>query len=95
MPRRYSNEFKENALQYVFDHPDIDMHVCAEYLDMPYDTLYGWYKKARRAQNPIPEPTVFDKMTDQEKEIMRLKRELRDTKDALEVLKKAISILGE
>ena len=29
------------------------------------------------------------------KEIMRLKRELRDTQDALEVLKKAISILGD
>lgn len=29
------------------------------------------------------------------KENARLKRELRDTKDALEILKKAISILGE
>lgn len=34
-------------------------------------------------------------MSDEEKEIMRLKRELRDTQDALEVLKKAISILGD
>ena len=29
------------------------------------------------------------------KEIARLKRELRDTKDALEILKKAIGILGD
>ena len=29
------------------------------------------------------------------KEIARLQRELRDTKDALEVLKKAIGILGK
>ena len=29
-----------------------------------------------------------------QKEIARLQRELRDTKDALEVLKKAIGILG-
>ena len=28
-------------------------------------------------------------------EIARLKRELRDTKDALEILKKAIGILGK
>ncbi len=34
-------------------------------------------------------------MTDEEKEIARLKRELRDANDAIEVLKKAIGILGE
>ena len=33
--------------------------------------------------------------TDEQKEIARLKRELRDTQDALDVLKKAISILGK
>lgn len=32
--------------------------------------------------------------SDEEKEIARLRRELRDAKDALDVLKKAISILG-
>jgi len=33
--------------------------------------------------------------SDEQKEIARLRRELRDTKDALDVLKKAISILGK
>ena len=33
--------------------------------------------------------------SDEDKEIARLKRELRDTKDALDVLKKAIGILGK
>ena len=33
--------------------------------------------------------------SDEEKEIARLKRELRDTQDALDVLKKAIGILGK
>jgi transposase len=33
--------------------------------------------------------------SDEAKENARLKRELRDTKDALEILKKAISILGD
>ena len=32
--------------------------------------------------------------TDEQKEIARLKRELRDANDALDVLKKAIGILG-
>lgn len=33
--------------------------------------------------------------SDEAKEIAQLKRELRDTKDALDILKKAISILGK
>lgn len=32
---------------------------------------------------------------DEQKEIAKLKRELRDAKDALDVLKKAINILGK
>ena len=34
-------------------------------------------------------------MTPEEKEIARLKRENRDLKDALDILKKAISILND
>ena len=33
--------------------------------------------------------------SEEEKEIARLKRELRDAQDALDVLKKAIGILGK
>ena len=33
--------------------------------------------------------------SDEQKEIAQLKRELRDAKDALDVLKKAINILGK
>ena len=33
--------------------------------------------------------------SEEQREIARLKRELRDTQDALDVLKKAISILGK
>ena len=95
MARRYSDEFKKNALAYVEEHPDLDMRVCADYLGMPYDTLYGWYKRARREKMQGSSNTLNSPLTKEEKEILRLKRELRDTKDALEVLKKAISILGE
>lgn len=95
MARRYSDEFKKNALAYVEEHPDLDMRVCADYLGMPYDTLYGWYKRARREKMQGSSNTLNSPLTEEEKEILRLKRELRDAKDALEVLKKAISILGE
>lgn len=41
----------------------------------------------------ISQQTLY--ASDEAKEIARLKRELRDAQDALEVLKKAINILGK
>ena len=95
MPKKYSDEFKKDALKYVEDHPELDKKICAEYLGVPYDTLYGWYKKARREKNKTDGDIKSSGLTDLEKENIRLRRELRDTQDALDVLKKAISILGE
>lgn len=95
MSRKYSDEFKQNALKYLEDHPDLDKRVCAEYLGMPYDTLYSWYKKSRRENASDDSEIKNSNLSDAEKENIRLRRELRDTKDALEVLKKAISILGD
>lgn len=95
MPRKYSDEFKRDALQYLEDHPDMDKRICAEYLGVPYDTLYGWFKKARRNKDNVEINVKEGGLTELEKENIRLRRELRDTQDALDVLKKAISILGD
>lgn len=45
MSRKYSDEFKRNALEYIKDHPDVDMRVCAEYLGLPYDTFTAGTKR--------------------------------------------------
>ena len=95
MARTYTDEFKRDALRYLEEHPDIDKKVAASYLDIPYDTLYGWWKRDRREKRGMTEGNLNGPMTEEEKELIRLRRELRDTKDALEVLKKAISILGK
>ena len=95
MPKKYSDEFKKDALQYIEDHPELDKRVCAEYLGVPYDTLYGWYKRSRREKSQTDIDIKSSGLSDLEKENIRLRRELRDTQDALDVLKKAISILGE
>lgn len=39
--RRYSSDFKHDAVQYVESHPDISMQDAADNLGMPKDTLYG------------------------------------------------------
>ena len=72
----------------------MDKREAARNLGMPYDTLYGWYKEDRRKTAP----EAYDeagRQTEEEKELIRLRKELRETKEALEILKKAISILGD
>ena len=94
MARTYTEEFKKECLEYLKAHPDMPRKEAAENLGIPKDTLYGWYKADRKKTNP----DAYDengRMTEEEKEIIRLRRELRATKDALEILKKAISILGD
>ena len=65
-------------------------------LGISQSTLSRWLKEARESDDgKINAPGSGNYQSDVAKENARLKRELRDTKDALEILKKAISILGE
>ena len=57
-------------------------------------TLYRWKQQAK-ANNNQATFKGSGNLTEAELENRRLKRELKDTQDALEILKKAISILGE
>ena len=50
MARKYTPEFKADAIRYFEDHPDMDNHKKAEYLGVPYHTLYGWIKEHRRKE---------------------------------------------
>lgn len=92
--KTYTEEFKKDAIQYKKDHPEVTHREAAKNLGVPYDTYYGWVMRERR--NSSPESfNESGTLSDVEKENQRLQRELRDTKDALEILKKAISILGK
>ena len=94
MARTYTAEFKRDAVRYTKEHPELTNHEAAENLGVPYHTLYGWIKEERRKNRP----EAYDdegNLSDLEKENLRLQRELRNAKDALEILKKAISILGD
>lgn len=94
--KTYTDDFKRDALDYVKNHPDLSCKAVAERLGMPTETLYGWIRKERRRNDPNFNGNSFsDPLTETEKENIRLKRELRDAEDALEILKKAISILGD
>lgn len=95
MAKTYSPDFRKDAVRYAKEHTELTNREAAENLGVPYHTLYGWIKDERRKAKPEAYDEKTGNLTDLEKENHKLKRELRDAKDALEILKKAISILGD
>ena len=91
-----NKDFKQAALKYTDDHPPgVAIKEVAKMLGVPKDTLYGWTKAEERRKIFGADSAVTGPMTDTEKELARLRRENRDLQDALEILKKAISILND
>ena len=94
MAKQHDKQFKLDAIQYYQDHKDLGVRGCAENLGIGYSTLTKWLKGFRESGD-IPVRGSGNYASDEQKEIARLRRELRDAQDALDVLKKAINILGK
>ena len=94
MAKHYDKQFKLDAVQYFLDHKDLGLQGCASNLGISQQTLSRW-KKELKETGDIECRGSGNFSSDEEKEIAKLKRKLRDTQDALDVLKKAISILGK
>ena len=93
--KQHDKQFKQNAVQYVKEHPDLSLEECAKNLGIGLSTLSRWRQQFEANGGDIPVRGSGNYSSDEQKEIARLKRELRDTQDALDVLKKAISILAK
>ena len=93
--KQHDKQFKLDAVRYVKEHPDLTQVECAKNLGISITTLARWISQYRDNDGDIPVRGSGNYATDEQKEIARLKRELRDTQDALDVLKKAIGILGQ
>ena len=91
----HSKQFKLDAANYRNEHPDLTQVECAKNLGIAVSTLAKWESQFRNNDGDIPVRGSGNYQSDDAKEIARLKRELRDAQDALDVLKKAISILGK
>lgn len=94
MAKHYDKQFKLDAVQYYMDHKDLGLQGCATNLGISMQTLSRW-KNELQNTGDIESRGSGNFSSDEAKEIAKLKRELQDTKDALDVLKKAISILGK
>ena len=94
MAKPKGQQFKQDAVTYYQEHKELGVRGCASNLGVGYSTLTKWIKELRESGTlSFRGSGNYD--SDDKKEIARLKRELRDTQDALDVLKKAIGIVGK
>lgn len=82
---QYSKQFKEDAVRYRKDPPELTVQKAAENLGISESALKNWMKAARENEDSVPTRGTGNYSSDEAKEIACLKRELRDTKDALEI----------
>ena len=91
----HTKQFKLDAINYRKEHPDLTQADCAKNLGIGVSTLARWEAQFRENDGDIPTIGSGCYESEEQREIARLKRELRDTQNAFDVLKKAISILGK
>ena len=92
--KQYSKQFKEDAVRYKVDHPELTIRRAADNLGISESALKSWIRASKDNEGTVPTRGSGNYSSDEAKEIARLRKELRDTQDALEILKKAIGILG-
>lgn len=95
MAKQYTQEFKEDAVRYWKEHQELGISKCAKNLGIGKSTLSTWGKEFDGHEGEIPTRGRGNFKSDEAKEIAKLRKELRDTQDALDILKKAIGILGK
>ena len=95
MATQYTEDFKKDAVRYWKEHSELGITKCAKNLGVSKSALSTWAKLCEQNEGVIPTRGRGNYESEEAKEIARLKKELRDTQDALDILKKAISILGK
>lgn len=90
---QYSAEFKQDAVNHYLSSGK-SMEDVANDLKISKSSLSKWVASANANDGTVYHRGSGNYSSEAEKEIARLKKELRDSKDALDILKKAISILN-
>ncbi len=91
---QYTAEFKQDAVNYYYKSGK-SIKAVAKDLGCSDVSIGTWLKKAKVSGGVVEHRGSGNYASEDAKEIARLKRELQNYKDALEVLKKAISILND
>ena len=90
--RNYSTTFKQKAVELSYARGNVKQ-VCEE-LDISYSVLFRWRKEQKTyGKNSFPGRGNL-KQTDEQKEISRLRKQLKDMQLERDILKKAIGIFS-
>lgn len=92
--KQYSAEFKQDAVNYYYSSDKTAEQVAKE-LKVAKSSIGKWIKETKHNSGVDPHRGSGNYSSDIEKENARLKKELRDAQDSLDILKKAISILND
>ena len=90
--KKYDKEFKQKAVELSYARGNATE--IADELGIDKGLLYRWRKELKKYEGNSFPGHGTPKMTDLEREVSRLRKELRDTKMEREILKKAISIFS-
>ncbi|WP_343816481.1 transposase, partial [Virgibacillus siamensis] len=91
--KHFDANFKQDAVNYYYTSGKSLKKAAAD-LKIGESTLGKWVSAAKNNNGTVEHRGSGNYSSDAEKEIARLKKELRDSQDALEVLKKAMGILS-
>ena len=75
---QHDKQFKLDALKYVSEHPDLTQEECCKNLGISLSTLSRWKNHYANSDGDLPYRGSGNYSSDEQKEITRLKRELRD-----------------
>lgn len=99
MPKKYSDEFKSDAVQMYLEHPGATYKEIAADLGLNAETLRGWVQAARQA--PVTgeagpsagaDRARLGSRTVRDEEIRQLKQQLRKVTEERDILRKAAAV---
>ncbi len=92
--KNYTAEFKQDAVNYYYSSGKSSEQV-AEDLKVAKSTMSRWITDSKKNNGTVTHRGSGNYGSDIEKENAMLRKELKDARDALDILKKAISILND
>ncbi len=90
--KQYTASFKRNAIKLAEEKGNVAQ--AARELGISFQLIHRWKREAQEFKHNSFPGHGSPKLTDEGKEIARLKKELREAKLEAEILKKAISIFS-
>lgn len=73
---KYSQQFKEDAVQYRIEYSELSLRKAAENLGVSESALKNWMKAAKGHKGSVPTRGSGNYASDEAKETARLQREL-------------------